>query len=133
MKVERFAFLFVGAALLLLAYVWLQVTLISCGYKVEALKESETQLLDQHRVLQYNVLILRSPVILSKRLGESQIQLKPPRAVETLPGRGVLHPLLPLIPAVSPQGVAPTFLARASSTLIRWLGGARQAEAEPAP
>lgn len=129
---QRLSLLFLGGGLLLLAYVQLQISGISCGYRLEALKEMEAEFLDQHRVLQYNVLILRSPVILSKRLGEQKIQLKPPRAVELLPGK-VTHSLSSSLPVRSPQARVPTFLKQAGTVVARWIEGGRQAEAEPVP
>lgn len=124
---------FCAATILLLVYVRLQVGLISSGYRLESLKECEAQLLDQRRVLHYNVLILRSPVILSKRLGERKIQMKPPRAVDIVPGMGEFDRTRAPLPVRFPQTVAPTLLRQASSTVTRWLEGARKAQAEPAP
>lgn len=119
-------------ALCALVYVQLNIMLIASGYELEALRQQKTELLDQHRVLHYNDLILRSPVILSRRLGERNVQLEPPRAVEMLEGtRDLKGPQSPAFQG-APQPLFPTFIERATTFFARWLEGSRQAEAEQA-
>lgn len=124
---QKFLVGLTGMTLFLLAYVRLQVGVISSGYELERLRRHQAELLDQHRVLHYNVLILRSPVILSQRLARRDIVLKPPQQVERLSGEArkplqVPEPKLPF---------GQSFVRQAGHRVARWLTGERSAEAEP--
>lgn len=118
------------ATLMSLVYVQQRVWLIGLGYEVERLSSTRDDLLDQHRVLNYNVLTLRSPVILEERLSRQNVQLAPPTAIE------VLSPLS------GPASSAPTWdqwaksepslLERVLTFASRWAGEGPRAIAEPA-
>lgn len=118
------------ATLMALGYVQQRVGLITLGYEVERLSSHRDDLLDQHRVLNYNVLALRSPVILEERLSRKNVQLIPPTAVE------VLSPRSGTIPASSTwEGWVqsePSWLERVLTFATRWAQEGPQAVAEPA-
>ena len=123
--------LFLGmGTILALGYIHQRVCLIRLGYQVESLGCQRDDLLDQHRMLHYNVLTLRSPFILEERLAQRNIQLTPPRAVE------VLSPTLRMAPATTGWvQTAPTrsgWLQRVLRLATAWFGGEQQAVAEPA-
>jgi hypothetical protein len=106
-----------------------KIALIRIGYAVEELSGLRDELLDQRQVLQYNVLTLRSPVILRERLAQRNIQLIPPRTVEVLysPLRG--NPSAPSLEAATRPALF--LLQRALRLAMDWLGAARQAVAQP--
>jgi len=124
---------FVGlflATCLALGYVQQRVSLITLGYGVEAMTSLRDDLLDQHRVLHYNVLALQSPVILDERLAHRDIQLAPPQEVEFVTPRLVSPP-----PSSSWNGVSkPRFSwwQQALERGSRWMENGRQAVAAPA-
>ncbi len=114
--------------LLALGVVQQRVSLVSVGYEVEKLRHIKDDLLDQNRVLNYNVLILQSPVILNRRLAQRDIQLAPPQQVE------ILRPVPQGVPSARPSGPSasgPTWLERTKKLAVRVLGDGRQAEAKP--
>ena len=115
---------------LALGYVQQRVWLIGLGYQVESLRHAKEDLLDQHRVLQYNVLTLQSPVILNQRLARRDVHLAPPQRVEVLTSvMGVSS--LPVVPHETDQ--AGQGLLRAAGRLaVRVLEGDQKAVAEPA-
>lgn len=120
------------ATLLALGMVQQRVGLISLGYRVEHLRHQRDDLLDQHRVLQYNVLTLQSPVILYRRLAKRQVELAPPKAVEVM----TPQPPMSLNPT-TPQGPKRLrtpihWFEQALGLAVRWMEGIRPAEAEPA-
>ncbi len=117
------------ATLLALGCVHQKVCLIRLGYEVEALGHVRDELLDQHRVLQYNVLTLRSPVILHERLAQRNIELIPPRTVEVLNSPFRAGPPAPSFAAAARPALL--FWQRALRLAAGWLGAGRQAVAEP--
>ena len=118
------------AVLLALGYVQQRVGLITLGYQVESLNSERDDLLDQHRVLNYNVLALRSPVILDERLSKQDVQLIPPQAIEilSLPSRVHTSSGLAWGRAIRPEG---SWWQQALKQGTRWLGLTRLAVAEP--
>lgn len=119
----------VVATLLALVYVQQRISLVTEGYRVETFRHQKEELLDQHQVLQYNVLTLRSPAVLHLRLARQDIQLIPPQQVEVLRQAAVAPPSSKFVlPAVSSSGV----LHRARQFAARWIDNGQQAEAEPA-
>ena len=112
-----------------LVYVQQRVVLVTEGYRVEALRRIKDELLDQHRVLHYNVLALQSPVILSKRLEDRDVQLNPPRHIEFLHRQLETYPM-PLQRVEASAG-KPTWLGEARRLAVGMLGIDRQAEAKP--
>ena len=114
---------------LALGYVQQRVWLITLGYQVEKLSAQRDDLLDQHRVLHYNVLTLQSPVILDERLAQRDVQLTPPKAVEVLPPRLGTNPPTPLWSGMSQP--EPSWWQQAWKQGSRWLENGRQAIAEP--
>lgn len=125
-----FVSLFLGTCLALV-YVQQRVLLIALGYQVEALAAVRDDLLDQHRVLNYNVLALESPVILDGRLAQRDVQLTPPKAVEILLHRFGTHSSQPVAtPLSQPES---SWWQQAWELTTRWLEGGRQAVAAPAP
>ncbi len=127
---KRFFACLVLATLLALGYVQQRVWLITLGYRVESMSSARDDLLDQYRVLHYNVLALQSPVILDERLAQRDVQLTPPKAIEILPprlGTPLPGPALSLLP--QPE---PSWWKQALREGTRWLEEGRQAIAEPA-
>ena len=114
------------AVLLALGIVQQRITLITEGYRVEALRHQREEFLDQHQVLQYNVLTLRSPAVLHLRLARRDIQLIPPQQVEVL--RSSLRANLKIQQGISSPGL----LHQAGKFAARWFDNGQQAEAEPA-
>ena len=124
---------FAGLALttvLALGYVQQRIWLITLGYQVEKTISLRDDLLDQHRVLHYNVLTLQSPVILDERLAQRDVQLTPPTAIEILPPRlGARTPGPALNGLPQPES---SWWKQAFKEGTRWLENGRQAIAEPA-
>jgi hypothetical protein len=114
---------------LALVYVQQRVVLVTEGYRVEALRRTKEELLDQHRVLHYNVLTLQSPIILSKRLEDGDVQLNPPQHVEILHRQMVPYPTS--LQRVEAGAVKPTWVQQARRLAVGVLGVDRQAEAKP--
>lgn len=113
------------ATVLALGVVQQRVVLVTLGYEIEKLRGLKDDLLDQNRVLNYNVLTLQSPVILNRRLEEKQVQLAPPKAIEVLvPQAGVLF-------SRPPESIRRDLVAATRELVVRWLGSGRQAEAKP--
>ena len=124
---------FVGlllATVLALGYVQQRIWLITLGYRVESMNSARDDLLDQYRVLNYNVLTLQSPVILDERLAKRDVQLTPPKAVEILPQRLGAQPTGPVLSAL-PQS-EPSWWKQALRRGTQWFEEGRQAVAEPA-
>ena len=124
---------FLGLAIfacLCLAYVQQRVILVSLGYQVERLRHLKDDLLDQHRVLHYNVLILQSPVILDRRLTRSDVELSVPQQVEVLFPRVTPTAVPAQKESVVSEG---TLLQQVRRFAAQWLEGVRQAEAKPVP
>ena len=118
------------ATVMALAYVQQRVWVITLGYQVERLSSHRDDLLDQHRVLNYNVLTLRSPVILEERLSRKNVQLIPPTAVEVLSPRSGTIPAAPTWEgAALSEG---SWIDRVLTFATRWVEQDRQAIAEPA-
>ncbi|MCM8812231.1 MAG: hypothetical protein NC910_04185 [Candidatus Omnitrophica bacterium] len=112
-----------------LGYVQQRVMLVEDGYRVERLRQLKDELLDQHRVLHYNVLTLRSPVILSKRLERRDIQLNPPQQIEVLRAEAIQSPVSTQRAQASGR---PMWLQLARKAATSILGINRQAQAKPA-
>ena len=126
---KRFFLGLILSTCLALGYVQQRVWLITLGYQVERLSAQRDDLLDQHRVLHYNVLALQSPVILDERLAQRDVQLTPPKAVEVLPHRLEVSP-----PGSAWRGISqpePSWWKQAWKQGSRWLEDGRQAIAEP--
>ena len=125
---------FLGLALvtlLALVYVQQRVWLIGIGYEVERLSSTRDDLLDQHRVLDYNVLTLRSPMILEERLSRRNVQLAPPTSVEVFsPLHGSITPQAPAWDAWAKS--EPSWLERVLTFASHWVGEGPRAIAEPA-
>jgi len=125
------------STVLALGVVQQRVALVTLGYEVEKLRGLKDDLLDQNRVLNYNVLTLQSPVILNRRLEESQVQLAPPKEVEFLvPQAGALFsgPPESVRRDLTAEGLRksePTWAKATRELAVRWLGSGRQAEAKP--
>ena len=125
------------AMMLALGVVQQRVVLVTLGYEVEKLRGLKDDLLDQNRVLNYNVLMLQSPLILNRRLEENQVQLAPPKQVEFLvpqsevffsgPREGLHRDLT----AGGLRGSEPMWAKATRELVVRWLGSGRQAEAKP--
>ena len=114
--------------LLSLGVVQQRVALVLAGYEVERISLDRDDLLDRHRVLNYNVLTLRSPVILNHRLAQRRVELAPPRVVEVLAAQSVAQGP----PSSTPLGaLAPRWARQTIALTLYWLGGSRQAVAEP--
>lgn len=126
-----FTWLLLGTGLAL-GYVQQRVWLITLGYEVEAVGSVRDDLLDQHRVLNYNVLTLRSPVILDERLSKGHVQLAPPTAVEVLtpPSLGTMT-LSSAWDGAAAKG-EPSWFDKALTFATNWMQDGRQAVAEPA-
>ncbi len=127
---KRFFAVLLLVTVLALGYVQQRIWLITLGYQVEKTSSLRDDLLDQHRVLHYNVLTLQSPVILDERLARRDVQLTPPKAIEILPPRlGVYTPRSILNGLPQPE---PSWWKQALKEGTRWLDNGRQAIAEPA-
>lgn len=114
-----------------LLYVHERVILVTTGYRVEALRSLKDDLLDQHRVLHYNVLTLQSPVILNQRLTSARVELTPAQNVE------VVGEAVPRVFGAAAKPSADSFspfdwVKPLRQLAFRWLVGNRQAVAEPA-
>ena len=126
---KRFFLYWALGTVLALGLVHQKVDLIRLGYEVEGLGHARDDLLDQHRVLQYNVLTLQSPVILQERLAQRDVLLGPPRTVEIVP---VLTPAGPLAPSAEGMtALEPSVWEKALRFAMSWFGGGPQAVAEP--
>lgn len=128
---KRFFAVLGVSTLLALGVVQQRVSLVAVGYDVEALGSQRDDLLDQHRVLHYNILALQSPVILDERLARQAVQLAPPAEIQ------VVTPRLSLTPAASTWSAPPVVEAsswwrQAVRQSARWLENGRQAVAAPA-
>ncbi|MBI1952595.1 MAG: hypothetical protein HYS41_00535 [Candidatus Omnitrophica bacterium] len=115
---KRFAATLSLLTVLALFHVQMGVGLIALGYRVEALHRQREQLLDLHRVLQYNVLTLRSPAIISGRLKRQAIELVAPQEVEVLQRQETKVPSLSQ--AVSLRGAAPSKWGRWFENVYRF-------------
>lgn len=118
------------ATVMALVYVQQRVSVINLGYEVERLGSLRDDLLDQHRVLDYNVLTFRSPVILQERLSRQNVQLIPPAAVEVLSSRSGTAPSSPAWGAWVQS--EPSWLDRVLTFATQWAEQDRQAVAAPA-
>ncbi len=116
--------------LLALVYVQEKVILVAEGYQVEDLRHQRDELLDQHRVLQYNVLALQSPVILNKRLARQNVQLTAPQNVEVLHSAREWRTAAPQ--QQEPLGRRMNWFQQAKQLVVGWVEMGRQAEARPA-
>ena len=127
---SRFFISLIAGTCLALGIVQQRVWLISLGYRVEASAAVRDELLDQHRVLEYNVLALESPVILDGRLARQDVQLTPPKAVEILPHRFGTDLSQPAgLPMSQPES---SWWQQAWEATTHWLEGGQQAVAAPA-
>lgn len=127
---KRFFACLLTATFLALGYVQQRVSLVSLGYDVEALASRRDDLLDQHRVLHYNILALQSPVILDERLARQAVQLAPPADVQVVTTRWVSTPPVPewRVPLASEA----SWWRQALRQSARWFEDGRQAVAAPA-
>lgn len=127
MNLKRFFLALILVTGMMLVYVHQRVVLITSGYEVESLRRLKDDLLDQHQVLNYNVLTLRSPVILDKRLAQSNVELTAPKVVQVL-----ISPRTLRVPGerkgFQPE---PTWLRQTMKLAVRWLENSRPAVAEP--
>ena len=113
-----------------LAYVQQRVSLILLGYEVEELASMRDDLLDQHRVLHYNVLALQSPVILNERLARQDVRLAPPTDFEIITPR-LVAPSAQLGLEIVPPAPGSTGISELFRQSARWLENGRQAVAAP--
>ena len=118
------------ATVMALVYVQQRVSVITLGYEVERLSSLRDDLLDQHRVLDYNVLTLRSPVILEERLSRKNVQLIPPTAVEVLSPRSGMVSSAPAWEGWVKS--EPSWLDRVLTFATQWAEQDHQAIAAPA-
>ncbi len=116
--------------LLALVYVQEKVILVAEGYQVEDLRHQRDELLDQHRVLQYNVCALQSPVILNKRLARQNVQLTAPQNVEVLQSSREWRTTAPQPHELRIQKM--NWFQQARQLVVGWVETDRQAEARPA-
>ncbi len=124
-----FIFLCLGTGLSLW-YVQQRVSLITEGYLVEKSRLKRDDLLDQHRVLNYNVFTLQSPIVLDRRLVKQEVRLTAPTSVEILQ-----HPIQNHSPAPISRNLSegePTWWRGVKTVTTRWLESGQQAEAQPA-
>lgn len=127
---RRFLISLTLATTLALLYVHERVILMTSGYRVEELKTLKDDLLDQHRVLHYNVLTLQSPVILNQRLTSAQVELAPAQKVEIV---GIVSSSIGAEDKPKAVPFSPFEWVKPLQRLaLRWLVGNRQAVAEPA-
>ena len=126
---KRLLFSLILIMCLSLGYVQQRVVLVTMGYKVENLRHFKEDLLDQHRILHYNVLALQSPVILSQRLARRDVQLAPPQQVEVLPRQVNGNPVVHVGEGRLQKG--PVWFQGVWKLAAGWLDNGRQAEAEP--
>ena len=127
---RKFFAVLVVLTLLALGYVQQRVSLVLLGYSVEALNSQRDDLLDQHRVLHYNVLALQSPMILDERLARQAVQMEPPADIQVFTPRLVSSSPVPdwnVVPAVESS-----WWRQALRQSARWLENGRQAVAAPA-
>ena len=115
---------------LALLYVQEKVILVAEGYQVEDLRHRKDELLDQHRVLQYNVLALQSPVILNKRLARQNVQLTAPQNVEMLQSEKRWKATVPQQHELQIHKM--NWFQQARQLVVGWVESDRQAEARPA-
>ncbi len=116
--------------LLALIYVQEKVVLVAEGYQLEELRRQRDEILDQHRVLQYNVLALQSPVILNKRLARQNVQLTAPQNVEVLQSSRQWKATAPQQHELRIQRM--NWFQQAKQLVVGWVETDRQAEARPA-
>lgn len=127
---KKFFVTLLVSTFLALGYVQQRVSLVALGYDVEAMGSRRDDLLDQHRMLHYNVLALQSPMILDERLARQAVWLAPPADVQVVTPK--------LISAVSaPEwsghpGLETPWWQQALRQSARWLQNGRQAVAAPA-
>lgn len=129
MRVQSFLMGLSFLTVLSLVYVQQRVVLVTEGYRVEALRDLRDDLLDQYRVLNYNVLTLQSPVILSKRLEGRGVPLTSPQRIEVVARQWDSL-------SENQQGQflgrqQPSWIRQARKFAFDVLGMGRQAEAEP--
>lgn len=122
-------FLVIGTGLAL-GYVQQRVTLVSLGYQVEKLRHAKEELLDQRRVLHYNVLALQSPVILNQRLVKRDVKMAPPQRVEVV-ARATDGKELEWT-RTAWLNSQPTWFDQVRQMAAGWITGGREAEAKPA-
>ncbi len=68
MKLTRFVYAVIMVVLVLLIYVRQRVELLKAGYEVRAKEMACLELLDQNKILDYNVYVLKSPSSLERFL-----------------------------------------------------------------
>lgn len=124
-----FVILLVGM-FLALGYVQQRVSLVLLGYNVEALNSQRDDLLDQHRVLHYNVLALQSPMILDERLARQAVQMEPPADIQIFTPRLVQTSRVQNLNITS--AAESSWWRQALRQSARWLENGRQAVAAPA-
>ena len=75
MKISRFLTLVVLITGISLFYVHQQIELIKFSYKIQSHQHRLDDLLDQNRILKYNVIALKTPFSLENRLRQSDIEM----------------------------------------------------------
>lgn len=128
---RRYLLVLTVVTLMALTYVQQRVTLVAMGYEVEKLRRVKEDLLDQHRVLQYNVLTLQSPVILSQRLTHRDVVLSPPEHIEVL-NRQIQRPISPPEAQKQARASEVPWMEHLKQIAVRWLEGDKTAVAQPA-
>lgn len=127
---RKFLIFLTLATALGLLYVHERVILMTTGYRVEELRGAKDDLLDQHRVLHYNVLTLQSPVILNQRLASARVELTPAQNVEIV--GGAPQSVFGAVAKPKAEPFSPFEWVKPIQRLaVRWLLGSRQAVAEP--
>jgi len=76
MRIPRFLTLVGIVTLSCLVYVWQNVRQVELSYRILHKQKQITKLVDQNRILRYNVLQLKSPEAIENRLLASRIKLK---------------------------------------------------------
>ena len=115
----------VGTAIALV-YTHQQITLIEASYAVERQARLKEDMLDQHRILLYNVLTLQAPQLLEQRLARREIALVSPRRIAW-----VTSPPSSL-PVAGKRG-APGLLERGRRLVAQLAIPRATAEAQPEP
>ena len=79
MKLTKFLLTLIFVTTLSICYVHQQIELVKHSYEVRSNQQKLNDLLDQTRILQYNVIALETPVNLEKRLEANDVNLIQPQ------------------------------------------------------
>jgi len=79
MKINKFLILVIFITAISLAYVHQEMELVKFSYKVQSSQKTLDGLLDQNRLLEYNVIALETPVNIERQLKANRIELVLPK------------------------------------------------------